>query len=141
MSSFSDQLETAETLAESDLEGALQALDAMRSGLSPEQLSQLHLQKASFTARLGKLDAAIEELVVAEAFANTSGRLDVAMEIRVTRASILAALGKYGDAIPMLKAVVKTLESHPELSQLRADATAELRSYESLVSPKPLGGR
>jgi hypothetical protein len=54
-------------------------------------------------------------------------------------ASVSAGLGRFDAAIPKLESVVRALDKHPELAWLQAEATAELRAYSNLVSPKHAG--
>lgn len=136
---FHDQLAQLEDLAdEGEVERALSGLTTLRAGQPPGNAAQVHLLTAGFQARLGRMDDALRELDMAEAFAGVAKRVDVQLEARVMRASVLAAVGDYGTAIPMLARVVEALAERPELALLRADAQAELASYRSLVT-RPRG--
>ncbi|NCG20284.1 MAG: hypothetical protein GWP91_14850 [Rhodobacterales bacterium] len=136
MQSFSRALEAAESLAEEgDFDTALAQLDALLSGLAPGPASKLHLMRCTLIARAGRLEDALEAFTRSEALANASKRTDVVLEGQVTRASILAALGDYDRAIPLLAKTIQALSEHEQLSVLHADAVAELKSYRTLVSP------
>ena len=136
MQSLSRALDAAETLADQgDFDTALAQLDALSSGLAPGPASELHLVRCTLIARTGRLEDALEALTRSEALANASKRTDVMLEGHVTRASILAALGDYDRAIPLLAKTIRALSEQQELSALHADAVAELQSYRTLVSP------
>ena len=136
---FADTLASIEALAETgDLSGALARLEATRPGLPPHDASALLVLQGALTARTGDLDGSLVHLQHAEALAQAAKRPDVRLEASVTRASVLAAMGRYDDAIPLLSRSIIALRDYPELSGLLSDAQAELRSYRNLVSPKTL---
>ncbi len=138
MLSFTERLDVAEVLSDKgEHAAALAQLNEMKRGLEPGQSAHLHLVRSSIIARSGRLRDALTELRLAEALANASARVDVALEVQVTRASIHAALGEYDVAIPMLAKAVSALGAHPELSELHGDAVAELEAYQNLMSSKP----
>ena len=133
MLSFAERINLAEALADrGDYAAALAQLNELKAGRLPGESAHLHLLQASVIGRSGRLNDALSELRLAEAFANASGRTDVALEVDVTRASLHAALGEYDVAIPMLERAVAALASLPELVDLHRDAVAELESYRNL---------
>jgi len=134
MMSFTEHLAVAEALSEAgNHASALAQLRGLRAGLTPGDAAHLHLVQASIIARSGQLREALSELRMAEALANASHRVDVALEVEVTRASVHAALGEYGIAIPLMSRAVESLRGHPQLHELHADALAELESYRTLM--------
>jgi hypothetical protein len=137
MLSLAERLSVAEALSDGgEHEAALAQLAGLRAGLSPADAAHLHLVQGSIIARSGRMNDALTELRLAEALANAGSRVDVALEVEVTRASVHAALGEYSVAIPLMTRAVKALASHPELSELHRDATAELESYQQLFGTR-----
>ena len=137
MLSIDERLAVAETLSErGDHAAALAKLHKLSAGLHPAESSQLHLVRAAILARADRMQEALEVLRLSEALANAGSRVDVVLEVEVTRASIHAALGDYGVAIPLLTRAIASLEAHPELHALRTDAVAELACYQNLMSTR-----
>jgi len=129
---FRDQLYAIEDLADADLPTALAdaaALDAQ----GPEEHAQKALMVGTLTARGGELGAAIEHLKHAATAAEEAGLALLLAEVRVTRASVHAALGEYDTALPMLRAQIQRLEAMPDGHELLRDAQAELAAYETLL--------
>lgn len=136
---FTDQLTTIESMADAgDIPGAIARLETLKPGLQPGDASSLHVLLGALTARAGRLEESLGSLELAEALATATNRQDLLLEAAVTRASVLAAMGRYDDAIPLMARAIKQLRGHPGLSWLLTDAEAELRSYRNLVSPKTL---
>ena len=136
---FTNQLAAIESMADAgDIPGAIAQLEALKPGLPPSDASALHVLLGALTARAGRLEESLEFLELAEALATATNRQDLRLEAAVTRASVLAALGRYDDAIPLISGSIRQLRDVPALSWLLSDAEAELRSYRNLVSPKTL---
>ncbi len=137
MLSLQERLSISEALSDrGEHEAALAQLSDLRTGLSPSDAAHLHLVQGSIIARSGRLQDALTELRMAEALANAGSRVDVALEVEVTRASIHAALGEYTRAIPLMTRAIRALASHPELAELHRDAVAELESYQQLFASR-----
>ncbi len=124
-------LDAIESLAETDLPGAMKALQALKP-LSPAGL----LMEAELLARSGSLEEAFAPL---QRIATSTASPAITLEAQVLHASVSAALDRFDEAIPRLEAVIADLERHPELAWLRSEASAELRAYRNLVSPKHSG--
>ena len=128
-------LTAAEARADAgDLPGAIDALEALRPGRPPAEASRILTAIASFVARSGDLEGALPQLELSEALA--AGAPLAHGLARLTRASVLAALGRYDSAVPMALEVARGPDDTPELAELRADARAEASAYINLVSPK-----
>lgn len=125
-------LATIEAMAETDLPGALRALRALPPPATPPVL----LLEAELLARSGQLEAAFAPLDTLQTLCDAAPDLAVEAEAAVLRASVVAALGRFDEAMPMLASVIGVLEGHPSLTWLRDEARAELRAYSNLVSPK-----
>ena len=135
MTDLEQAIAAAEARADAgDLRGAISALEALRPGRPPAEASRILTAVASFAARSGDLEGALPQLELAEALA--SGAPLALGLARLTRASILAALGDYDTALPMALEVARGPSHSSELAQLRADAQAEAAAYINLVSPK-----
>ena len=136
MTPIEQALEAAEDRADSgDLAGAIASLEALRSGRPPAEASRILTTIGAFTARSGDLEGALPQVELAEALAQAAGDPLARGLARLTRASILAALGQYDAALPMALEVARGPDHTPELAELCADARAEAEAYTNLVSP------
>lgn len=88
------------------------------------------LLEAALLARAGRLEPSLA--VLGRLIARADLEAALALEARVTQASVWAALGHYEVAVPQLRAAVRDLEAHGGLPELLGDARAELAAYETV---------
>ena len=134
--SLDGALDDVEAQAEQDLPGAMAALEALVPGRPPAEAARIFVLLGALTARSGDLDGALPILERARVLGGLDRTRPTHVEAQITHASVLGALGRFDEAIPMLTRVIRELEGQPDHAELRRDAQAELRGYRNVVSPK-----
>lgn len=134
---LSDELQAIETMADhGDVDGAITRAATLLPRTTGVDAARVRLLLGALSARVGQWPEALTHVDAAQRTAEAAGAVAVALEARVTTASIHAALGEYDTAIGAMGEAIRDMNGLDGVDALRRDAKAEMRGYINLVSPK-----